>query len=277
MFRLDDQPEYVQYSTTISSIGYNVTTDELLASVIEGKRGYNTYMKLKLKNSVDMVPIVNAINSSVRTSTIDKDRFVKDTLRNTSSLLAGSSTTLESSSFKNELDEKLGDFYNFINEKYRNDYSNAIVINMADHMNKQVRIDNQQKILLSKNFTSYTLIDRSIILGTFYYVYNDKILLTLMVKKDFVYQFRENLKLGFIDPSHTEIWVDKSLLDESDRRKLNKWIREVLMMKLVMSGFKIVEKDDIISELIYFPKIKFKTPSEIAEFRAGLNKMFANE
>lgn len=277
MFRLDDQPEYVQYSTTISSIGYNVNTDELLASIIEGKRGYNTYMKLKLKNNVDMVPIVNAINSSVRTSVIDKDRFVRDTLRNTSSLLAGSSTTLESSSFKNELDEKLGEFYNFINEKYRNDYSNAIVINMADHMNKQVRIDNQQKILLSKNFTSYTLIDRSIILGTFYYVYNDKILLTLMVKKDFVYQFRENLKLGFIDPSHTEIWVDKSLLDESDRRKLNKWIREVLMMKLVMSGFKIVEKDDIISELIYFPKIKFKTPSEIAEFRAGLNKMFANE
>ncbi len=273
MYKLQD-PVYTSSMIGISSVGYSFNNEQLLNSFNGINGTYSrSYKTLKLKNDANLIPIVNVLNSRSRIMNIPRDVFVKNEIKNVSSMLMNNNTALDTNE---EIKTNLIKMYDEVLNLNANDFSCNIFIGASNVYVSNSRVDTQQQLLISSNNGNYAMPDSNSIIGTFYYISNDKILLTLMVKKEFIPDFKKNIMEGFIDPTHVEIWIDKSLLSE-DRKKLHKWIRDTLLMKLVMNGFKIVEKDDIIAELIYFPKIRFRSPSEISEFKMGINRLVLDE
>lgn len=278
MYKLSDTV-FVSNMFGTNLIGYEFNQDYLTNCFLEdtGNRYLRTFKALKLKNNAEFIPIINALNSTSRVLNTPKDTFITRELANTATILMGSSNISTLDKVKDEIIVNLGSVYDSIVSMTASDFSSNIIIGGSAAYVCNLRVDTQQQILNSRNNTNYVMLDENSILGTFYYVSDNKILLTLMVKKEFIPEFKKNISDGLINPTHVEIWIDKSLLDEKERKKLHKWIRDVFLMKLVMNGFKIVEKEDIISELVYFPKIRFRSPSEISEFKTGISKLVLDE
>ena len=94
----------------------------------------------------------------------------------------------------------------------------------------------------------------------------------MMVKLEHIADFRRNFSKGEINPEHVEIWVENRFNKTKDRKLIHSYINSTLIPELEANKFTIIKKTNIVSELIFIPKINLKSFEDIKTFteRAAL-------
>ena len=233
---------------------------------------------LCLKNELDFIPIVNVFASPVA---IKSDIGTVEDLGSKIKTIVRSNISGYYKGDLNELvkllDPSIKQMHETIISEESNSYTPNIPIRGGRNNSVSMRVKTLQDIIDSNNmsnvYTSYKG-DNTFLLYPYYYVINDTIVFSMMIKKECISNFRKNWHNLEIDPSHVEVWINKSYLENNDKTSFSKWIKETFLMKLTMQGFVIKVKDDINSEIINLPRIKpVKTIQEMNSLKKAINQM----
>ena len=278
MYKPKDHEEFVTgYNIRSIPDTFSVTR---LTGIIDSS-SYNNRSELYnlcLKSELDFIPIINvfaspiAIKSDVGTVE-DLGSKIKTIVRsNISGYYKGDLNELVKL-----LDPSIKQMHETIISEESNSYTPNIPIRGGRYSSVSMRVKTLQDIIDSNNmsnvYTSYKG-DNTFLLYPYYYVINDTIVFSMMIKKECINNFRKNWHNLEIDPSHVEIWINKSYLESNDKTSFSKWIKETFLMKLTMQGFVIKVKDDINSEIINLPRIKpAKTIQGMSALKKAINQM----
>lgn len=274
-------------SKNIKAIGFNPRIDTDNTVLFEKTHfGASMYAQKSaihiLKDNSEYIPIICILNTKDDTNLqLNKDNFMEHM-----------SNYILTKSYGHRIyaNERVVDLENIIKHDLETMYSNLNRINSNDSYSKNIPVafhnysyDSSIKISAVKTLIFNTKpgrihsFDNRRSLGHFfYYTYEGQILLTMVIKKEFIVPFKNNLRSNLIDQKHVEIWVDRNIIQGNDRKKFHKYLRDNVMMKLFMRGFTIKEKDNILDELIVKPNVKFKSIDEVKTFKENLNKFLVS-
>lgn len=238
--------------------------------------GYEVYF---LKNDSEYIPI-SCFGNLKRTNNFrTKHDFVNNLIyqvqRNISTSYSYNGYQLNPTEMK-MVSDKLGEIYSGIVKDENIEYSRNILISARNtYANSHLRKKDLPDILTGANYSGVipfgNPIKRSLV-SLFYYTDEGKLLLTLVIKKNKLLEFRRDINDDKINPENVEIWIDKNLVENKDRKTFHKWIREEFIMKYTMMGFNIKLKDDILTEFVEIPNLKFKDFHQFSSFKKGLNQ-----
>ena len=233
-----------------------------------------------LKDNSEFIPITCAVNNSIIINNIS----VKNYINQVSVIIRNRIIRKDSSLYNDKkinqdiIDSSLLKIYNDICSVCDLNYSRNIPLYIHNCEYLKTSMMFLPQILLSnKKSEMYYISSLDSFIHTFYYTHKSRILLTLVVKSDSINKFKKDLREDNIDPEITEIWVDKKFINSKDRKMFHKYIKETLLLQLAMEGFHIVEKDDILSELIYNPKITINSLSDLEKLKSNINKFLISD
>lgn len=227
---------------------------------------------LKLKKDCEFIPIINVFGRIPEAGkSLSKSVFESNIISKIRTLKQLTGEQID----EIDITEEITKLYTKINSFGLDKISGNIIMGSNEaHHNNSYRKSAFIRRLLSTNVDRVVISDygRSLIYPM-YYVFNDRIIFTMVVKKDKISEFKNDFNEGKINPTNVEIWMDEDFLKTKDRRLFHKQLREQIPMKLTLEGFTIKEKKDILGEITYVPKIKFKSPAEIVNFKKNVNKL----
>lgn len=113
------------------------------------------------------------------------------------------------------------------------------------------------------------------LVSTFYYCKNQKLIISLMIKKDNIEIYKTNLNNNVINSETVEFWVDKSFFHGNSKKKFDLYLKNFLF-SMTLRGVKIVEKEDILFELCNVP-INVNSYEELEILKVNINKVLKNE
>lgn len=268
--------------STGNSLTFNYIPQELTFS--NGNSFFNTgreynyryrtvLMYYYLRKDSDYIPLICAINESRNGTNVSAVSFDINIQKKIKSIY-NDNDIISKLDKKDEVIENLNNIYKIINNRFVNNYSRHIPIGNCQYFNSQVKQAGLKDVFLSRNTGNFILFDKGeSMIHPGMYVYNGRVMMMIVAKKEHLVAFKENLSSNKIDPTTCELWVDKTLINTKDRKMFHRYIREKLMMKLTLQGFTIKEKDCILSELTYIPNLKFKKIQDIINFKKNVNKM----
>lgn len=287
MYKLEETESPVTYGGyTLRSMREKFNLDDI--SDLVGVEELNYHYRglpytLPLRRDAEFVPITNIFSSPISTAssigTVEEYKSRLDAFLSTfnASYYKGSDLN---ELIKEETDEFSKRLYMKLISQDNSKISEGVVIRMAKNASTALRVREMCNVISGRNivkiYGSVKGFRKTNLVFPFYYVVNDVIVFSMMIKREKVSYFRQQWMQGYVDPSVVEIWIDKNFFELNDKTTFSKWIKEKFIMKLVMQGFTIRIKDNINEEVIPVFKPKCNSISEYEELKQNIARVMLN-